>query len=802
MPSEFDAGIATRKAIYIPFPQAVPNAYLVDESACTYVQSDGKKCGACAKKCPKDCIDLDEQGRGRRDRGRQHHRGHGLRRARRHTGSSATATAVYPNVLTALEFERLTNASGPTGGKIVAQDRSAEQAHEGRGVGVRPRGAARRAASPSSTASGSRDTNYNPYCSRVCCMYSLKFAHLVTEKLPDATCYEFYIDMRAFGKGYEEFFERIKAEGTFVVRGRSATVIEHDGQMIVKGEDILSDKMVEFPVDMVLLAVGLVPAARHRTSSRGCSGIPRDEDGWFTELDYNADPTGTERGGIFVAGVCQGPKDIPDTVAQASAVAAGVLKSIVSGKGVDSLAEPQPRRHRGAGQEPGDGVGGERMAIRVNPKLIDELEMYGAEDVSKCYHCGNCSAVCPFSRDPYIFPRKSMRYLQMGLEEKLKGGLEPWLCYYCGECSEQCPRDAEPGETMMSLRRWLTSRYDFTGISRLSTARGAGSSARSLLVGVAHGLGLPAVRLLAREASPTTTARTPSCPAPDPCLRLVAGDAAAGAAAQQRARMWWFTIGRDRAIRVPLRSYVTQGLPAARCTSSPRSATRSASASGPGLIAPGADAQLRDHAGADHVLPAKHGSPGPGSTGRCTSSAISPPSGCWAPCISPCAVACKKTSSRSTSTRTRSDWIFLVLLLVVALTGICSTSCTAPASTLAANITYVVHLMVVVPMLGARGALQQVVAPGLPPAGHVLRRRAGGGARTDGSRRRCRPKACRPREEVTAWKSHGSASTSATAAPTSPRSSTATRSLSSRRRCPASPSRARTSTCAPTPARR
>src|SRR5512136_1919097 len=107
------------------------------------------------------------------------------------------------------------------------------------------------------------------------------------------------------------------------------------------------------------------------------------------------------------------------------------------------------------------------MAFRANPRLIEELEHYGAQDVVKCYHCGNCSAVCPFSAGPFLFPRKSMRYLQMGLEERLRGTLEPWLCYYCGECSEQCPREAEPGETMMSLRRWLTAQYDFTGISRL-----------------------------------------------------------------------------------------------------------------------------------------------------------------------------------------------------------------------------------------------------------------------------------------------------------------------------------------------
>jgi ferredoxin len=106
------------------------------------------------------------------------------------------------------------------------------------------------------------------------------------------------------------------------------------------------------------------------------------------------------------------------------------------------------------------------MAIRVNPRFIDELERFGAEDVQLCYQCGDCSTVCPHADEVYIFPRKSMRLLQMGLAQKIETTLEPWLCYYCGQCSEQCPRDADPGETMMSLRRWLISRYDFTGIAR------------------------------------------------------------------------------------------------------------------------------------------------------------------------------------------------------------------------------------------------------------------------------------------------------------------------------------------------
>ena len=106
------------------------------------------------------------------------------------------------------------------------------------------------------------------------------------------------------------------------------------------------------------------------------------------------------------------------------------------------------------------------MAIRVNPTFIDELDRFGAEDVQLCYQCGDCSTVCPHADDLYKFPRKSMRSLQMGLERKIETTLEPWLCYYCGQCSTQCPREADPGETMMSLRRWLISRYDFTGIAR------------------------------------------------------------------------------------------------------------------------------------------------------------------------------------------------------------------------------------------------------------------------------------------------------------------------------------------------
>jgi heterodisulfide reductase subunit A len=328
VPSEFDAGIATRKAIYIPFPQAVPNSYLIDPASCVWVTSGGVKCGACVKKCAKDAIHMDAHdetvdldvgniivatGYDTFDARRIERYGYG----------------VFPNVLTALEFERLTNASGPTGGKIVMKAkrlnrRTKKEEWVFDTDGPQPRNVA------IIHCVGSRDMNYNRYCSRVCCMYSLKFGHLVREKLPDARVYEYYIDMRAFGKGYEEFFERVKHEGVFVVRGRSASVTSRDGQMLIKGEDILGDRVVEFPVDMVLLSVGLQPTADAGEVAR-LLGIDRVEDGWFNEMNYNVEPTSTECGGIYVAGVCQGPKDIPDTVAQASAVAAKVLRSIVSG---------------------------------------------------------------------------------------------------------------------------------------------------------------------------------------------------------------------------------------------------------------------------------------------------------------------------------------------------------------------------------------------------------------------------------------------------------------------------------------
>jgi heterodisulfide reductase subunit A len=322
-PSEFDAGTTLRKAIYIPFPQAVPNKYMVDADTCIYLKNG--KCKACVKACPvPDCINLDEPDK----------------HLTLKVGNIIVATGFrpfdaarmdqfgyrkFPNVLTSLEFERLLNASGPTGGNI----RLRSQDKKGNWIFINESPQPEKIAIIHCV--GSRDKNFNKYCSRVCCMYSLKFSHLIVDKLPEAEIFEYFIDMRSFGKGYEEFYERIREEDVSIVRGKTARVEEKNGKLFIRGEDILKGEILENTVDMVILSVGLEPGHDTASLSR-MLGIPLSEGGWFEERHYNTDPTGTCRGGIYLAGTCQGPKDIPDSVAQGSAAAARVIQSILVGK--------------------------------------------------------------------------------------------------------------------------------------------------------------------------------------------------------------------------------------------------------------------------------------------------------------------------------------------------------------------------------------------------------------------------------------------------------------------------------------
>lgn len=196
------------------------------------------------------------------------------------------------------------------------------------------------------------------------------------------------------------------------------------------------------------------------------------------------------------------------------------------------------------------------MAIRVNPKLIDDLGLYGAEDVHMCYHCGDCSAVCPHTDDVYVFPRKSMRTLQMGLEQKLATSLEPWLCYYCGQCSDQCPRGAEPGETMMSIRRWLIAKYDVTGIARALFRSKKAEIVGIIVVAVLTGLAFGFINLSNRSLSvydgPGAFLPSSFMHYFDLAIALVVGSMILFNAA----RMWWFAMIKGSDLKVSWWLYI------------------------------------------------------------------------------------------------------------------------------------------------------------------------------------------------------------------------------------------------------
>ncbi len=196
------------------------------------------------------------------------------------------------------------------------------------------------------------------------------------------------------------------------------------------------------------------------------------------------------------------------------------------------------------------------MAIRINPRLIGELERYGAEDVQNCYHCGNCSAVCSHTDELFVFPRRPMRFLQMGLEKRIEGILDPWLCYYCGQCSTQCPRGAEPGETMMSLRRWLTSRYDFTGISRLFYQSWKAELAAILIVALLTAAGF---LLYGFSHGDINAYDGPNAFLPSSMVHVFDWTMAIVLALLlgiNSLRMWWLTTGGNERIQAPWTAYL------------------------------------------------------------------------------------------------------------------------------------------------------------------------------------------------------------------------------------------------------
>jgi ferredoxin len=336
------------------------------------------------------------------------------------------------------------------------------------------------------------------------------------------------------------------------------------------------------------------------------------------------------------------------------------------------------------------------MAIRVNPKLIDEIEIYGAEDVSKCYHCGNCSAVCPHSKDPFVFPRRSMRTLQMGLESKLRSSLEPWLCYYCGQCSEQCPREAEPGETMMSLRRWLTGRYDFTGISRLFYRSWKAEVVAVVLLALVTGLGFTLYGLSTGDIhtydGPTAFLPSSSVHAFDwamaAVLTLLLG--------VNSVRMWWFTVGSRKDIRVPLLSYL-KGIVTLPFHFFTQKRYAQCGEKGPWLVHLALMLSylvmftlimffLHEVQAGPEINWSVHAFGYLASAGLIGATIVM-------------LHGRVKKARPGTKHSHETDWIFLVLLLYVGTTGIVQHVLHRTGFDLAANIAYLAHMMGVVPML-------------------------------------------------------------------------------------------------------
>jgi heterodisulfide reductase subunit A len=369
IPSEFDAGIGNRKAIYMPFAQAVPRVPVIDTENCIWFQRG--KCGACQKLCPRGAVEFEQEDR----------------IVELDVGTIIVATGFdlfdptrapesgygrLDNVVTSLEFERMINAGGPTGGKVLLQDGS----------------------EPESVAIlhciGSRDERYNVHCSRVCCMWSLKFAHLVKEAT-DAQVYELYIDMRTFGKGYEEFYRRLLKEGVIFIRGKGAEVTdvvqsaEEEGKLIVKCEDTLLGQLRRLPVDMVILSTGLEPR-RDAVEVAHTFGLSRSADGFFLEKHPKLAPVETASDGVFIAGVCQGPKDIPDTVAQAGAAAVVALAMMDRGKVAlePSIAQVDVGRCSGCGE----------CLLACAYSAITLVDGHAQVEETACKGCGTCVGHC------------------------------------------------------------------------------------------------------------------------------------------------------------------------------------------------------------------------------------------------------------------------------------------------------------------------------------------------------------------------------------------------------------------------
>jgi heterodisulfide reductase subunit A2 len=375
---EFNEGLGKRKPVFIPFPQATPQVVLIDPEVCLNFKR-GVLIDKCKKTCLEACgekkaIDFNQQEEFKEIK----------------VGTIIVATGfqafdarripqygygTFPNVYTALEVERLVNASGPTGGEVVLRDGKRPKA-----IGI-------------IHCVGSRDNKTNRWCSRVCCMYSLKLAHLLKEH-SEAEIFNFYIDMRTPGKGYEEFYDKLLEDGVQFIRGRVGEVTdwamtpEEEGRLVLRVEDTLAGFVRRIPVDMVVLATGLEPQADAQTVRR-LFNMSCGSEGFFLERHPKLAPVNTFTDGIYLAGACQGPRDIPDTVAQAGAAAAEAMVLIDTG-----YIEQEPNTAYVREEE----CSGCKSCVPLCPYTaitFDEAKAAAVINEALCKGCGTCVASCP-----------------------------------------------------------------------------------------------------------------------------------------------------------------------------------------------------------------------------------------------------------------------------------------------------------------------------------------------------------------------------------------------------------------------
>ena len=387
VPNEFNLGMDTRHAVYIPFAQAVPKVATIDPDRCNMLKNG--RCGVCAKVCTAKAIDYTQQDQVVEEQ----------------YGAIVAATGYQPislekydefaysqskDVITSLEFERLTNAAGPTGGTLL---RPSDGKHPHTIVFVQCVG--------SRCDGGDKGKSY---CSKICCMYTAKHAMLTREKYPDTEVYVFYIDVRTPGKSFDEFYRRAAEEyGVHYIKGMVGKVAPRsDGTLAVQASDLIAGKQLHIDADMVVLAAAIEPDKSARPLATLLTAS-MDTNDFFTEAHPKLRPVESPTAGVFLSGACQGPKDIPETVSQASAAAAKVIGLLCKDK------------------------------LTCNPCVAHSDEWM-------CNGCSACEKVCPYGAISYA--DKEFRMPDRTVQVRRVASVNPAVCQGCGACTVACPSGA------------------------------------------------------------------------------------------------------------------------------------------------------------------------------------------------------------------------------------------------------------------------------------------------------------------------------------------------------------------------